>query len=128
VADNPIDEAVLDQLRFLQKKGRPDFPSMIVALYLDTSPGVLKELETAASAGDTLVLRTATHRLNSSSTVVGAVRLSALCNELDAILRTGSVLDAADRVQAIAEEYKGVEAALRIWCAGRTDNREPTTR
>jgi HPt (histidine-containing phosphotransfer) domain-containing protein len=128
VADDPIDEAVLEQLRFLQKKDRPDFPSMIVALYLDTSPGVLKELETAALAGDTSLLRTATHRLNSASTVVGAVRLSALCNTLDAVLRKGSVPDATERVQDIAEEYKRVEAALRIWCVGRTGYREPAAR
>jgi HPt (histidine-containing phosphotransfer) domain-containing protein len=118
MADNPIDEAVLDQPRLLQKEGRPDFPSMIVALYLDTSPGVLKEFETAAAAGDTSLLRMAIHKLNSASAIVGAMRLWALFNELEAVLRTGPVADVTEWVQAIAEEYKRVEAALRIWCAG----------
>jgi len=36
---------------------------------------------------------------------------------MDATLRTGSLPDdVAKRVEAIAEEYKRVEVALRIWC------------
>jgi HPt (histidine-containing phosphotransfer) domain-containing protein len=123
VSDDPIDETVLDRLRLFQKKGKPDFPLTIVTLYLDTTPNVLKELETA---GDAPVLCMATHRLHSASTVVGAVRLSALCNELEAILRTGSAPDAAERVRRIVEEYRRVEAALRSWRAGRQGNPKPT--
>jgi HPt (histidine-containing phosphotransfer) domain-containing protein len=126
VADNPIDEAVLDQLRFLQKKDRPDFPSMIVALYLGTTPDVLKELETAAAASEASLMHMAIHKLSSASAIIGATRLSALCKELEIIIRTGPAADATERVQAIAAEYKWVEAALRIWCVGQTSNDEPT--
>jgi hypothetical protein len=56
--------------------------------------------------------------LNSASAIVGAMRLWALFNELEAVLRTGPVPDVTERVQAIAEEYKRAEAALRIWYAG----------
>jgi HPt (histidine-containing phosphotransfer) domain-containing protein len=123
VADNPIDETALDRLRLYQKEGKPDFPLMIVTLYLDTTPPVLKELETAS---DTRLLCMAAHRLHSASTVVGAVRLSALCNELEAILRTGPAPDAPERVRRIAEEYKRVEAALRSWRTARQGNPKPT--
>src|ERR1700693_296144 len=122
MADNPIDETVLDRLRLYQKEGEPDLPIMIVNLYLDTTPRALKELETAADAH---LLCMATHRLHSASTVVGAVRLSALCNELEPILRTGPATDAPERVRGVAEEYKRVEAALRSWCTARAGNPQP---
>ena len=72
VADNPIDETVLDQLRFLQKEGKPNFPAMIIGLFLDTTPDVLKELEAAAQVGDVSTLRMASHKLISASEIVGA--------------------------------------------------------
>ena len=121
MTENPIDETVLDQLRLLQKEGKPNFPSMIVGLFLDTTPSVLKELETAAQAGDVVSLRTASHRLISASAIVGASALSARCRELESITRTGSVPDAAERVRAIVVEYERVEAALQSWCC--TDRR-----
>ena len=123
VADNPIDETILDRLRLFQKEGQPDFPSKIVTLYLDTTPNVLKELETAVDAP---LLCMAAHRLHSASTVVGAVRLSALCNELEAILRTGPAPDAAERVRRIVGEYRRVEVALRSWRAAWQGNPKPT--
>jgi len=116
VSDNPIDETVLDGIRQLQSKARPDFASRIIRLYLDGTPGVLKELRAAARVGDMSALHTANHNLLSASASLGAVRLTALCHDTDIVLRTGSVPDAAERVEAIAEEYKRVEAALRIWC------------
>ena len=62
------------------------------------------------------VLRTSIHNLLSASAALGAVRLAALCHDMDMVLRTGSVPDAVERIEAIAEEYKPVEVALRTWC------------
>ena len=112
----PIDESVLRVLRRVRKTSH-DFPLTIIGLYLDMSPGVLKELETAALAGDTAVLRTANHRLLATSVAVGAVRLVGLSQKLDEIVRSGAAPDAVERVAAIAKEYVEVEAALRAWCA-----------
>lgn len=118
--DSPIDESVLEGLRVLQKEGQPDFPSKIVALYLDTAPSVLKELDMAAAAGDASLLQISLHRLHSASTAVGAVRLATLCNEGETITRAGQLPpDATERVQAIANEYARVEGALISWCAAR---------
>jgi HPt (histidine-containing phosphotransfer) domain-containing protein len=115
MADVPIDEAVLNQLDGL----KPGFASKIVALYLDTTPSVLKELESAALADDMAWLQIANHRLTSASVVIGAVRLAARCNELDRMLTAARVPDAAEWVRIIIEEYGRAEAALRSWRAGR---------
>jgi HPt (histidine-containing phosphotransfer) domain-containing protein len=86
---------------------------------LDTTPSVLKELESAALADDMARLQIANHRLISASVVIGAVRLAARSNELDRMLRAARVPDAAEWVRMIIEEYGRAEAALRSWCAGR---------
>jgi HPt (histidine-containing phosphotransfer) domain-containing protein len=114
-----IDETVLDDLRRYQWPGQPDFPSKIVALYLETTPTVLNELETAALAGDASLVSLAAHRLNSASCAVGAARLAVLCHDLEAMARRGKVPNAAKRFQAIADEYGRVRAALRAWCSAR---------
>ena len=114
MTENPLDESVLDQLVGL-KRGDPDFAGKIVALYLDTTPSVLHELESAALADDMQGLRVANHRLNSASLVIGAVRLASSCNELDRMLRTGGTGDAAGLVRIVVEEYRRAEAALRSW-------------
>lgn len=119
--DGPIDESVLRALRRVRKTSQ-DFPSTIIALYLDTTPGVLKELETAALADDISVLRTANHRLLSSSVAVGAVRLVGMSQKLDELVRSGAMPDAVERVAAIAKEYVEVEAALLAWTAAEQGN------
>jgi hypothetical protein len=60
VPDDPVDERVLEALRGSRKKGRPDFTAMIVGLYRETAPNVLKQLETAAQVGDTGLLNSGT--------------------------------------------------------------------
>jgi len=127
VTDEPLDETVLEALRRLQSEARPNFPSMIVGLFLDTAPSVLKELETAALGGEVSALRAANHRLLSGSAAVGAVRLSALCHDYELIGgRTGVVPDAAERVRAIVAEYERVEAALRTWLTRNSEPGAPT--
>jgi HPt (histidine-containing phosphotransfer) domain-containing protein len=116
--EEPIDEAVLDQLESLRPND-PNFVSKIIRLYLDTMPSMLKELETAALADDVNWLRLANHSLYSASAAVGAVRVSARCNELDRMLRTGPVAGAVDWAKIIIEEYHRAEAALRSCLACR---------
>jgi HPt (histidine-containing phosphotransfer) domain-containing protein len=113
-----IDETVLDQLRS-SRPSDPSFVAKIVSLYLDTTPSMLKELETAALAEDMDWLRLANHSLYSASAAVGAVRVSGRCNELDRMLRTGPVAGAVDWAKILIEEYHRAEAALRSWLACR---------
>ena len=120
MTDNVIDETVLEGLRRYQRAGQPDFPGRIVALYLDTTPSILNELETAALAGDASLMSVATHRLNSASCAIGASRLASLCHDLEAMARTGQVpADVTERVQGIADEYGRVRAALEMWRSAR---------
>src|SRR4051794_3203163 len=97
--DLPIDETVLEGLRLLQRKGRPDIAKRVVVLFLESAPRALNDLQTGAVNNDLGLLRYASHVLKSSSAAVGAVRLSARCKQLEEIARAGSLSDAGKHVQ-----------------------------
>lgn len=113
VLETPIDETVLNGLGQLKQH---DFALKIVKLYLDTTPSMLKELESAALADDLRWLRVANHNLNSTSTAVGRYGSLPAAMNLDRTLRTGPVGNAQDWPRIIAEEYHQAEAALPSWC------------
>jgi hypothetical protein len=107
-----IDESVLDALGQLQGKWRPDFVDRVITLFLKTAPALLTDLTIGSAIGKTSMLHLASHTLKACGDIIGAVSLSVLCGELEAIARAGAVPDAAARVEAILEEYGRVEAAL----------------
>jgi HPt (histidine-containing phosphotransfer) domain-containing protein len=107
-----IDEAVLNNLALLQREGRPDILSRVITLFLETAPGLLRELQDGAARGDMASLRRASHALKASSANVGAVALAAHCEELEAMARAESVPDATARVAAIVEDYRRAQNAL----------------
>jgi len=96
----------------LQQTGRPGLVGRVITLFLQSAPVLVKELEEGAAKGDVAVLHRASHTLKSASANVGAVLLSAHCQDLEALARTASVPDAAARVATIIEDYRRAEAAL----------------
>ena len=115
----PIDENVLDGLHRLSRDGKPDLAMTVIMLFLETAPTTLQDLQRGAASSDRELLARASHILSASGAAVGAVSLAAHCRELEAISRTGTVADAAARVQLIQRLYAEAESALRGWCASR---------
>jgi HPt (histidine-containing phosphotransfer) domain-containing protein len=119
VHEPPIDETVLEGLQLLRRDGRPDLAQTVIMLFLESAPASLKDLAAGAAKDDVLLLHRAAHILKSSSVAVGARVMSAHCEQLETIARSGTVPDAAARVQTILECYREAEGALRAWCAVR---------
>jgi HPt (histidine-containing phosphotransfer) domain-containing protein len=114
---SPLDEVVLIALRDLQREGRPDVLTMVVSLFRESAPAILKQLETAAGGADVAVLLEAAHKLRGISANVGARLLVSRCRELESAARLGSVpATAIADVQAITREYQRTDAALQNWC------------
>jgi HPt (histidine-containing phosphotransfer) domain-containing protein len=103
----------------LHREGRPDIAKTVIMLFLESAPTALADLQQGAVRNDAGLLRRASHILWSSAAAVGAVALSARCKDLEAMVGSGSVPDAAARVRAIVRLYGEAEGALRAWCAGR---------
>ena len=70
------------------------------------------DLDNGAATGDAALLYRASHALKSASANLGAVVLSIHCKELEALSKSGTVMDAARLVNAIREDYRIVEARL----------------
>ena len=110
--DDPIDDSVLDQLRRLQRRDGPNVLHRAIRMFLKGMPPVLRELQEGALAGNAAAVERAAHLLKSSSANVGAMRLTATCQELENLTRTGSLDRASGLVQAIAELFTAAEHAL----------------
>jgi len=107
-----IDESVLTILRQFERMGRPDIVSRTIRLYLDSAPRLVQQLRQSAISGDAQALRHASSTLKSSSANVGALTLASRCRELEAMLLSGAVSDAAPLVNAVVEEFCTIRTAL----------------
>ena len=94
-------------LRRLAELGRDSsFVSRLVDKYLSSSAELLAALRDAVTSSDPEALGVAAHTLKSSSAQIGAVRLSALCKELEALGRSGSMQGAAALCDEVAGELE----------------------
>lgn len=112
----PIDGSVLDKLRGLQIEGAPDVVKSIIHIYLANTPALLDEVKMAVEKRDSETLKRASHTLKSSSANVGALHLSEISRELEAIVRANELAtdgeNAATLVGAIENEFARVRDAL----------------
>jgi signal transduction histidine kinase/DNA-binding response OmpR family regulator len=111
-APDPIDEQVLASLGRLQTEGRPDIVQHLIELFFKGGSDLLMDLDSGAATGDAALLYRASHALKSASANLGAIALSAHCQELEALSKSGTVTEAARLVKAIREDYRTVEARL----------------
>ena len=113
---SPLDEAVVIALRDLRREGRPDVLAMVVALFQDSAPAILTELEAAAAGSDPAALLSACHKMRGIAANVGARLLAARCTQLEAAARLGAVPEnTAAQVEAIAQECARAASALKVW-------------
>jgi HPt (histidine-containing phosphotransfer) domain-containing protein len=109
---DPIDEQVLASLGRLQREGRPDIVQQLIELFFKDAAALLIDLDNGAATGDAALLCRASHALKSASANLGAIVLSTHCKELEALSRSGMVVDAARLVKLIREDYRTVAARL----------------
>ncbi len=110
---NPIDNAILDDIRALQLEGEPDVLHEIITLFCDDAPQQLELMEKLLERNDGQTLALAAHRLKSSCAMIGAQRLNELCIRLEALGCANLILEARALLKEIAAEYQRVEQALR---------------
>jgi CheY-like chemotaxis protein/HPt (histidine-containing phosphotransfer) domain-containing protein len=111
-AGPPLDPEPLQALKSMERPDGPRLLSKIVGLYLRNTPDLLQEMEHASSWGDLDTVGHAARRLRSSSISVGALRLAAVCRELEQQLQAHQLDKAAQLVIRANQEYHLVQAAL----------------
>jgi HPt (histidine-containing phosphotransfer) domain-containing protein len=107
-----IDRSVLTSLRELQDQGEPDIVAEVAGLFLKHAPQKIAAMKKAIEAGDAKALEVAAHGLKSSSSYIGAIRLSAISKELESMGRKGELEGALERAILVQIEFERVKAAL----------------
>jgi signal transduction histidine kinase/DNA-binding response OmpR family regulator len=109
-----LDPDILETLRALRKETSDDFIGRIVTTYLQTAPDLIHRMEEAVSRGDVQAAHFAAHSLKSSSALLGAHHLSALCREVEARWKERVLEGTREQVARIQSEYLSVEQALTL--------------
>ncbi len=91
VEANPvIDDSILDSYRVLQDEGQPDVVTEFIDVFLEDLPTRTDRLRKAVGSQNPAELKSAAHALKGSAASVGAVVVSGLCAQIEAIGRAGS--------------------------------------
>jgi HPt (histidine-containing phosphotransfer) domain-containing protein len=85
----------------------------LIDSYLDNSQSLLQELYTSFAQKNFEVMLLTMHTLKSSSSVIGAEDLAALCRELETNLRNQTYEDLDIKINKITDEYANVKSELQ---------------
>jgi HPt (histidine-containing phosphotransfer) domain-containing protein len=114
MADLPIiDSEQLSSLRELNQPGEKDFVSELIDIFLQQSPQLLRDLEAAVSRGVPAEIQSLAHKFKGSSANIGAVRLRALCAELETMGRNNQVNEAKALIGKLPAAYKEATGELQ---------------
>jgi HPt (histidine-containing phosphotransfer) domain-containing protein len=112
-----LDEQALASLRALDPGGGANLLARVLATYTQSLQRLLEQLRTARESADVQGQRHVAHTLKSSSASVGALKLSALCAEIERGLRDTPAEASTHGVNAsmdtLLEEGEHLLAALR---------------
>jgi CheY-like chemotaxis protein/HPt (histidine-containing phosphotransfer) domain-containing protein len=110
--EGSIDHEALEKIRALQRQGKPDLLARVINIYLEDSLRLLESLRQALSRGEGVGVYRRAHSLKSSSANVGALRLAALCEDLEKSGERESMDQVHQRIARIEEEYETVRIEL----------------
>ena len=111
-AEAPLNESVLEGLRELQAEGEPDILEELIELFLTDVPPELVALREAVESGDAHSVERIAHTLKGSGGNMGAVRMAAICAELEEIGRSETLAGAPVWISRLEEEFERVRVAL----------------
>lgn len=105
-----VDAETIEQLREVMEDEFED----LLQTYLETAPNEIGRICNALRLIDADALAHSAHTLKGSSANLGAMQLSALCKDLEALGKAKQVDDETARlVDLIGSEYEKVQALLR---------------
>lgn len=99
--------------------GDADAFEMLKQSFLDESPKLLSQLDTANATKDAKLAHRAAHTLKNSATDFGAVNLAGLCRDLEAQAKAGDLAPLATLLPTLQTEYEAAVAAMTEHTASR---------
>jgi HPt (histidine-containing phosphotransfer) domain-containing protein len=108
-----LDRGPLENLRMLEKQGgRIGIVEKVIRLYLESSPGLIREIEQAMSSGDCKRLHHAAHSLKTSSANVGGTAFAELCKQAEMMGRQESLAGADELLPRLMTSHDALRRAL----------------
>jgi HPt (histidine-containing phosphotransfer) domain-containing protein len=107
-----VDPAAIDRLLEMTG-GDPEFLDELVQTYLEDAVVQLEDMRTAADGGSAEDMLRPAHSLKSNSANMGAEQLAEQCRALEADARSGTVVNAAERVADAVAEFERVRSDLQ---------------
>ncbi len=104
-----IDEKTFDELK--QMSGA-EFINELIDTFLDDSPKLIEEMESALKINNVDSFRRAAHSLKSNAATFGANELSALAMELEMLGKENKLNETGDRLKVLEETYEAVRKEL----------------
>ena len=108
-----LDAGALERLRELDPDGHNNLLARVFQAFQASAVRLMPQLEEARRSDDWPVVRQVSHTLKSSSASIGAVKLSQLCADIEAMVRQSQTDGLAPRLDALCDEVERVLAALR---------------
>lgn len=111
-ATTTLDAGALAGLRELDPQGRNGLLERVVKAFQESLARLSPQMRSAMAAGELKGVRHVAHTLKSSAGSIGALRLAALCSELEAAVRSDALEGLQARVDAVCAEIENVKPAL----------------
>jgi CheY-like chemotaxis protein/HPt (histidine-containing phosphotransfer) domain-containing protein len=106
----PLDRAALAQLRITMGDG---FIDELLPTFMEDSRELVRTMRRALGDKDVDAFRRAAHSLKSNAASFGAMTLSTMARDLEALAKSGSLDGAAPRLERLTSECEQVVRALR---------------
>ena len=108
-----LDAQALERLRELDPTGQNKLLERVFKAFEQSIGRLMPQLDAARAGADWQAVRHVAHTLKSSSASIGAIKLSQLCADIEAMVRQSQVEDLSARLDAMGAEVARVLAALR---------------
>lgn len=111
-ADSPLDQATLRNLRRLAPHDNPQALIELIETFLESTSARLADLRAAVTSADSAAIAQIAHSLKGSTGSFGALRLSGLLGQLEALGKSRTVGGASELLTEVEAEYARVQAAF----------------
>ena len=108
-----LDAVALDRLRELDPMGSSHLIERVFAAFETSLSRLRPQLEAARRDADASTIRLVAHTLKSSSAIIGALRLSSLCADVEQLAKERHIDEASEKITALVHETDAVLRALR---------------
>lgn len=109
-----INAKVIADLRALEDGGAPGLLRELIDLFLREAEAHLAKLRAALASREAQPFERSAHTLKGSSGNLGALTMSRICGELQAIGRAADWARAPEVLATLENEFRGVKSELEI--------------